>query len=70
MDKKKKLYKGKAFDVSLYNFLIGEKNVKHEIIEQGNAAAVLALDDDKVIMVKQFRFPHKNVLENSCRNIK
>ncbi|MDC3254738.1 NUDIX hydrolase, partial [Nitrosopumilus sp.] len=63
MDKKKKLYKGKAFDVSLYNFLIGEKNVKHEIIEQGNAAAVLALDDDKVIMVKQFRFPHKNVLE-------
>jgi len=63
MDKKKKLYKGKAFDVSLYNFLIGEKNVKHEIIEQENAAAVLALDDDKVIMVKQFRFPHENVLE-------
>ena len=63
MDKKKKLYKGKAFDVSLYNFLIGEKNVKHEIIEQENAAAVLALDDDKVMMVKQFRFPHKNVLE-------
>lgn len=63
MVKKTKLYKGKAFDVSLYNFRIGKKMVKHEIIEQGNAAAVLAIENDKVIMVKQFRFPHKDVLE-------
>jgi len=63
MVKKTRLYKGKAFDVSLYNFCIGKKIVKHEIIEQGNAAAVLAIDNEKVIMVKQFRYPHKDVLE-------
>ena len=63
MVKKKKLYKGKAFDVSLYNFVIGDKHVKHEIIEQGNAAAVLALEGNEVIMIRQFRFPHKDVLE-------
>jgi ADP-ribose pyrophosphatase len=63
MVKKKKLYKGKAFDISLYNFSIGNKMVEHEIIEQRNAAAILALDNDKVIMVKQFRYPLKDVLE-------
>lgn len=63
MVKKKKLYRGKAFDISLYSFSIGNKMVKHEIIEQRNAAAVLALDKDKVIMVKQFRYPLKDVLE-------
>lgn len=63
MVKKKKLYKGKAFDVSLYNFSIGNKTVKHEIIEQGNAAAVLSLENNKVIMVKQFRYPNSEVLE-------
>ena len=63
MVKKKKLYKGKAFDVSLYNFCIGKKMVKHEIIEQGNAAAILAIDNEKVIMVKQFRYPLGYILE-------
>ena len=63
MNKKKKLYEGKAFDISLYSFLIGGRKVKHEIIEQGNAAALLALENDKVVMVKQFRYAHKNVLE-------
>mgnify|MGYP003988215437 FL=1 len=63
MINKKKLFKGRAFDVSLYNFRIGKKMVKHEIVEQGNAAAILAIENDHVIMVKQFRYPHKNVLE-------
>ena len=63
MVKKKKLYKGKAFDISLYSFSIRRKMVKQEIIEQRNAAAILAIDNDKVIMVKQFRYPHKDVLE-------
>ena len=63
MVNKKKLYQGKAFDVSLYNFSIGDKTVNHEIIEQNNAAAILALENDKVILVKQFRYPHKKVLE-------
>lgn len=63
MVKKKKVYQGKAFDISIYNFSIGNKKVNHEIIEQSNAAAILALDNDQVIMVKQFRYPHKEVLE-------
>jgi ADP-ribose pyrophosphatase len=63
MVKKKKVYQGKAFNISLYNFLIGNKRVTHEIIEQNNAAAILALDKDQIIMIKQFRYPHKEVLE-------
>ena len=61
--KKKKLFKGKSFDVSIYNFNISGKKIQHEIIEQNSAAAILAIEKNKIIMIRQFRYPHKQVLE-------
>ena len=60
---KKKLYKGKNFDISLFDFKIFGEKIQHEIIEQNSASAILAIENKKIIMVKQFRYPHKNSLE-------
>ena len=61
--KKKKLFKGKNFDVSSYEFSISGKKVQHEIIEQNPVSSILAIENNKIIMVKQFRYPHKEALE-------
>ena len=61
--KKKKLFQGKKFDVSRYYFNISNKKISHEIIEQNPASAVLAIENDCVIMVKQFRYPFDEALE-------
>jgi len=61
--KKEKLFKGKKFDVSRYHFNISNKKISHEIIEQNPASAVLAIENDCVIMVKQFRYPFDEALE-------
>ena len=61
--RKKRLFKGKNFSVSLYDLKIEGKKIKQEIIEQGGAAAVLAVEGKKIIMVKQFRYQHNYVLE-------
>ena len=61
--KKKKLFKGKNFDVSSYEFSISGKKVQHEIIEQNSASAVLAIEKDCIIMVKHFRYPFDEALE-------
>lgn len=61
--KKKKMYNGKSFSVSLYEMVIKGKKIKQEIIEQCNAVAILAFEKDKVILVKQYRFSYGYVLE-------
>ena len=61
--KKEKLFKGKKFSVSRYHFKISDKKISHEIIEQNSASAVLAIEKDCVIMVKQFRYPFDEALE-------
>ena len=61
--KKEKLFKGKKFDVSRYHFNISNKKISHEIIEQNPASAVLAIENNCVIMVKQFRYPFDETLE-------
>ena len=61
--KKEKLFKGKKFDVSRYYFNISNKKILHEIVEQNSASAVLAIENDCIIMVKQFRHPFDEVLE-------
>jgi ADP-ribose pyrophosphatase len=62
--KKKKIYEGKILGLSVYSGLIEGRKVKREMIEHRGAAAMLAFDeDDKVILVKQHRFPHGYVLE-------
>ena len=62
--RKKKIYEGKILGLSLYNLKIENRSVKREIIEHSGAAAMLAFDENnKVILVKQHRFPHGYVLE-------
>jgi ADP-ribose pyrophosphatase len=58
------IYDGKVLGLNLYEFSIRGKKVKREIIEHRGAAAMLGIDkDNKVILVKQHRFPHGGVLE-------
>ncbi|MCH7757029.1 MAG: NUDIX hydrolase [Thaumarchaeota archaeon] len=62
--KKKKIYEGKILGLSVYDGIIEGRKVKREMIEHRGAAAMLAFDEDnKVILVKQHRFPHGYVLE-------
>ena len=62
--KKKKIYDGKILGLSVYDGKIEGRKVRREMIEHRGAAAILAFDDeDKVILVKQHRFPHGYVLE-------
>ena len=62
--KKTQIYKGKILGLSVYDGKIEGRKVRREIIEHRGAAAMLAFDeDDKVILVKQHRFPHGYVLE-------
>ena len=62
--KKKKIYQGKILGLSVYDGIIEGRKVKREMIEHRGAAAMLAFDENKkVILVKQHRFPHGFVLE-------
>ena len=62
--KKKKIYEGKILGLSVYDGKIEGRKVKREMIEHRGAAAILAFDEkDKIILVKQHRFPHGYVLE-------
>lgn len=62
--KKKKIFEGKILGLSVYNGVIEGRKVQREMIEHRGAAAILAFDENnKVILVKQHRFPHGYVLE-------
>lgn len=62
--KKKTVYEGKILGLSLYELTIKGKKTKREVIEHRGAAAILAFDEkDRVILVKQHRFPHGYILE-------
>jgi len=61
---KKKIYEGKILGLSVYDVMIEGRRVKRETIEHRGAAAILAFDENnKVILVKQHRFPHGYVIE-------
>jgi len=62
--KETKIYEGKILGLSVYNGNIEGRKVKREYIKHRGAAAMLAFDEEKkVILVKQHRFPHGYVLE-------
>jgi len=62
--KKTKIFDGKILGLSVYEGNIEGRAVKREMIEHRGAAAMLAFDEEnKVILVKQHRFPHGYVLE-------
>ena len=61
--KKKKVYEGKVLSLNLYTVPIRRRKSVREIIEHSGAAAILAIDKGKIILVKQYRFPRGYVLE-------
>jgi len=67
--KKTKKYKGKNIDVAFYETRLNGTKINQEIVEQGNAVAVLAIDDDEVILVNEFRYPVGYVLEIPAGNV-
>lgn len=60
---KKNIFKGKVLSLSLYTLTVNKRKVTREVIEHPGASAVLAIEGDKVLLVRQHRFPHGNVLE-------
>ena len=67
--KKTKKYKGKNIDITLYETKLNGTRISQEIVEQGNGVAVLAIDDDEVIVVNEFRYPVGYVLEIPAGNV-
>jgi ADP-ribose pyrophosphatase len=62
--KERKIYEGKILGLSVFDGKIEGRKVKREYIKHRGAAAMLAFDEEKkVILVKQHRFPHGYVLE-------
>ena len=60
---KKNIFKGRVLSLSLYTLTVNKRKVTREVIEHPGAAAVLAIEGGKVLLVRQHRFPHGNVLE-------
>ena len=55
--KEKKIYEGKIIGLSVYDGKIEGRKVRREVIEHRGAAAMLAFDEEnKIILVKQYRF--------------
>ena len=55
--RKKYIYKGKILNLRADEVLLPDKSTaKREIVEHGGGAAVLAVKDEKVLFVKQFRY--------------
>ena len=67
--RKKLKFKGKNIDVLDFETNLTKMKIKHEMIEQGNAVAVLALQKDDIILVREFRFPIGYVLEIPAGNV-
>lgn len=61
--RKKKIFVGKILSLSLFDGIIEKRKVRREIIEHRGASAILAIENGKIILVKQHRFPHGFVLE-------
>ena len=60
---KKNVFKGRVLSLSLYTLTINKRKVTREVIEHPGASAVLAIEDGKLLLVKQHRYPHGYVLE-------
>src|SRR5262249_13095328 len=54
---------GKVLSLNVYTIPINKRKVTREIIEHPGAAAILAIKDEKILLVKQYRFRRGYVLE-------
>ena len=62
--RKKRVYDGIVIGIDVYDLTIEGRKVKREIIKHPGAAAMLAFDEkNRIILVRQHRYPHGYVLE-------
>jgi len=61
--KKRKIFEGKVLSLSVYDITLNGRKVKREVVEHRGAAAILAFEGKKIILVRQHRFPLGYVLE-------
>ena len=60
----KELYQGKIIDLHLDDVELPNGNIsKREYVSHRGGAGILAIDGDNMWLVKQFRYPYKEVLE-------
>lgn len=60
---RKKIFQGRVLSLSLYTLSLGKRKVTREVVEHRSAAAILAIEGGRALLVKQHRFPHGFVLE-------
>ena len=61
--KEQYVYKGKILNLRVDDVLLPDGNAaKREIIEHSGGACILCEKDDKILLVKQFRYPYKKVV--------
>ncbi len=60
---RKNIFQGRVLSLNLYTSHVKKRKVTREIIEHPGAAAILAIENGKVILVRQHRFGHGYVLE-------
>lgn len=60
---RKNVFKGRVLSLSLYTIPVNKRKVTREVIEHPGASAILAMQDGKVLLVRQYRFPHGYVFE-------
>ena len=62
--RKKRVYDGIVIGIDVYDLTIEGRKVKREIVKHPGAAAILAFDEkDRIILVRQHRYPHGYILE-------
>ncbi len=66
----KKIFQGRVLSLSVYKTSIRGRRVTREVIEHPGAAAMLAIENGKVLLVRQYRFPHGYVLEIPAGTLK
>ncbi len=67
---RKKIFQGRVLSLNVYKTSIRGRKVTREVIEHPGAAAMLAIENGKVLLVKQHRFPHGFVLEIPAGTLK
>ena len=59
----KKIYEGKVFSVTKDDVELSNGSLKfREVVHHSGGVVIAAIKDNKILMVKQYRYPTKNVL--------
>lgn len=60
---RRRVFKGRILSLSVHNIVLNNRHVTREVVEHPGATAILAIENGKLLLVKQHRFNHGFVLE-------